>query len=452
VHRNAKGEDFPASVSLVVVELSGSCLVQATVRDESERRRLFAQMAQADRLASMGMLAGGVSHDINNPLAFVRYNLESLAEDLPKLTSAIRRICRAGQAGLGDKEHRALLGDDAPLFEDASLDDIIARQTEALEGVERIISITRALSTFSRVDQGDRTKVDVAVAIEAAVNMAHNEVAHRARLSSAIKPLPFVWASEGKLSHAFLNLIVNAARAIDEGDAPNNLISICAWAEDQAVIVEISDTGKGIDAERLEHVFDPFYTTGSLENGPGLGVSISKSILAEFGGTLNVASKPGMGSRFTVRLPEMKEPRGPTEQRGRAELEPTPGTRARILVIDDEPNILRALTRTLSGEYAVVSVASGRDAQRLISTDSQFDLVLCDLMMSQVSGTELHAWLAKHHPKLAKQVVFITGGAFTPKARDYLASVDNLTLEKPFNAAELRQRVANAVRIGRQQN
>jgi FixJ family two-component response regulator len=72
--------------------------------------------------------------------------------------------------------------------------------------------------------------------------------------------------------------------------------------------------------------------------------------------------------------------------------------------------------------------------------------------MSQVSGTELHAWLAKHHPKLAKQVVFITGGAFTPKARDYLASVDNLTLEKPFNAAELRQRVANAVRIGRQQN
>ena len=452
MHRTAQGEDFPATVSLTRSELNGIPLLQATVRDESERQRMLARMAQSDRLASMGMLAAGIAHEINNPLAFVRYNLESLAEDLPRLTAAMRRACDIVRESLGEAAHRALLGQDSRFLEDAALADMVARGAEALEGIQRIGSITRALSTFSRVEQVNCTQVNVAVAIDAAINMARNEVTHRARLSSTVAPLPNVWASEGKLSHAFLNLIVNAAQAIDEGDVANNVISIRAWAEAQEVVVEVSDTGKGIDPENLERIFEPFYTTKRWGDGPGLGLSISKNILTEFGGTLSASSEVGVGSRFTVRLPVMKESSSSVRQPDLSAPGATLETSGRILLIDDEPNIIRSLTRLLGSTYTLVSVASGKEAQELVSADPHFDVIICDLMMSEMSGTEFHAWLTQHHPILGSQLIFLTGGAFSPNAREYLAKVGNLTIQKPFDADLLRREVANAVRAMRHPN
>jgi|GEM_PF-1492898 len=447
VHRTVAGDDFPATVSLAMAELNGVPLLQATVRDESERQQLLARMAQSDRLASMGMLAAGVAHEINNPLAFVRYNIESLTEDLPKLTDAVRRM-REGAGERQSNVRRTSPADTAP-FDDTSLEDLVVRTKETLEGIERIVSITRALSTFSRVEQANCAEVNVAAAIDAAINMAHNEVTHRARLVRSIEPVPPVWASEGKLSHAFLNLLVNAAQAIDEGDVANNLISVRAWPEGSEVIVEISDSGKGIDPANLERIFEPFYTTKRLGSGPGLGLSISKSILSELGGTLKVASKVGVGSRFTVRLPATTRCTENAPHPGPSEVNEAPVERARILLIEDEPGVVRLLTRMLGKGYSLVSTASGKDAQEVVSANPDFDLILCDLMMSPMSGTEFHAWLTQQEPGLANRLIFITGGAFTPKAREYLGRVGVTTLEKPFDAAEVRRRVAEAIQAHR---
>ena len=362
-HRRATGEDFPATVLLTRIELNGISMLQATVRDESERKRLQASMAQADRLASMGMLAAGVAHEINNPLAYVRYNIESLAQDIPKLADALQLAAAMIKSQLGDSSYASICGADANLLEPASLLDTVERTKESLEGIERIVAITRGLSTFSRVEQANRNKVDVSVAIEVAINMAHNELSHRARLVKDIGPMPRVLASEGKLSQVFLNLLVNAAHAIDEGNVPNNQISVRAWTERDHVCIEVTDTGKGIAPENLQKIFEPFYTTKGVGLGSGLGLSISRNILSEFNGSLSVTSKLGTGSSFLVRLPVMSEPLPESRNVAVDTLPDNEVRRGRILVVEDEAAINKSLVRLFGQEHQVVSVASGKEAQ-----------------------------------------------------------------------------------------
>ncbi len=452
IHRRVTGEEFPATVLLTRIELNGLQMLQATVRDESERKLMIARMAQSDRLASMGMLAAGVAHEINNPLAYVRYNIESLAEDVPLLTRTLKSTCNEIRGILGPAKYSDLMGERAELFESNSLDDIVERITESLEGIQRIVSITRTLSTFSRVEQVNRSQVDVGIAIESAINMAHSEVAARARIVKQFDNLPKVWASEGKLSQVLLNLIVNAAQAIDEDNVAENLITIRAWAEGSNVFVEVSDTGKGIATENQEKIFEPFFTTKKFGDGAGLGLSISRNILSEFGGNLSVRSEVGVGSTFKVRLPVFVEPIASNEEKLKPRADEAAGVRARILLIDDESNIARSLIRLLGNGYSITAVGSGKDAKDLIVADSAFDLILCDLMMSQMSGIEFHSWLVTHNPRLAGQLIFITGGAFTPNAREYLANVGNLTIQKPFEVDELRTQIAAAVRAARAAN
>ena len=444
-HRRISGEEFPATVLLTRMEIGGSALLQATVRDDSEKVRLQASMAQADRLASMGMLAAGVAHEINNPLAYVRYNVESLAQDLPRLVNATERAFTMVQSRLGTAAYALTAGNDVELLGPSALADIVDRANESVEGVERIVAITRDLSKFSRVEHINWKEVDVKIALEAAINMAHIEVLHRARLIKDVGTIPPVWASEGKLSQVFLNLLVNAAHAIDEGDVTHNQISVRAWSQDGNVCVEIADTGRGIAPENLERIFEPFYTTKPVGVGSGLGLSISKNILSEFKGSLSVSSEVGKGTRFVVRLPVMEELE--TESRRYAPpKEPTTNVlRGRILVIEDEETIRKSLVRMLGRDHDVATTASGKEAQELIARDSAFDLVICDLMMAQMSGIEFHAWLAVHHPLLAIQLIFITGGAFTPNAREYLASVGNLIVQKPFDAKAFRLKVSEMI-------
>jgi PAS domain S-box-containing protein len=451
-HRRVSGEDFPATVQLSRIEINGSALLQATVRDDSEKVRLQASMAQADRLASMGMLAAGVAHEINNPLAYVRYNVESLAQDLPRLVDATQRACTMILNQLGTVWHAQVVGEDAEILEPAALADAIDRANESLEGVERIVAITRDLSKFSRVEHVNWTQVDIKIALEAAVNMTHNEVLHRARLIRDIRPVPRVWASEGKLSQVFLNLLVNAAHAIDEGDVTGNQITVRTWSEEGDVCVEIADTGRGIPPENLERIFEPFYTTKPVGVGSGLGLSISKNILAEFKGSLTVSSEVGKGSRFRVRLPVMKELESESRWSPAVEKLPTAVQRGRILVIEDEESIRKSLVRLLGGDHEVATVTCGQEAQKLMARDSAFDLVICDLMMAPMSGIEFHAWLAVEHPLLARQLVFITGGAFTANAREYLASVGNLIVQKPFDAKTLRVQVSKMIHASRVAN
>jgi signal transduction histidine kinase/CheY-like chemotaxis protein len=296
----------------------------------------------------------------------------------------------------------------------------------AVDGALRMQRLITDLLTYSR---------------ECAASMAFNEIKYRANLVKDFGQVPAVLGSEGKLSQVFLNLLINAAHAIPDGNAERNRIEIRTWADDEHVFAEVKDTGKGIPSENLRRIFEPFFTTKAAGIGSGLGLAICKDILTEIGGDIQVESEVGRGTRFIVRLPVPREL--PEARRAEAGIE-TPracAVRGRILVVDDEEPIRGMLQRMLRG-HDVTTAASGEDARAILEKDPSFDLIVCDLMMSTMSGTDLHEWLVAHHPRLARQVVFLSGGAFTPKASAYLTSVGNIKLEKPVDKAELI-RVAN---------
>ncbi len=380
-------------------------------RDITERKRLHAGLAQTDRLSSMGMLAAGVAHEINNPLAYVLENLEGLVQELP-----------AARA-------------DPALFE-----TLIERASAALEGAGRIKTISRSLSAFTRVERTELQSVDVNRALMRAATMAGNEIKYRAKLITELGTIPQVQASEGRLTQVFLNLIMNAAQAISEGHVADHRITLRTWAEAQHVFAEVSDTGHGMPPETLARVFEPFFTTKPVGEGSGLGLSICKTIITELGGEVRVESTPGQGTRFVVQL--AAQPAVAPSPAAALPTSAAPVARCRILVVDDEPSIRRMMQRLLSSDHEVVTAASGVEARRLLEVDSKFDIVLCDLMMPEMTGMELHAWLAIHVPRLARRVVFISGGAFTPNAAAYLERLDNLELAKPFEPAELQRLVA----------
>jgi CheY-like chemotaxis protein len=203
------------------------------------------------------------------------------------------------------------------------------------------------------------------------------------------------------------------------------------------VVIEVRDTGVGIPEENLERVFEPFFTTKPVGVGTGLGLSICHGIVSGFGGRMSVESRVSQGSTFRVILPAAAGAR-PAEPATQASVEPAPGRRGRILVVDDEPMIGVAIRRTLQREHEVVTTTSAREAQARLRDGEHFDLILCDVMMPEMSGVDLHQELSSQAPQLAERMVFLTGGAFTPNARAFLSQVKNPRVDKPFSAEELR--------------
>ena len=412
-------------------------------RDVTEEMHLRANMAQSDRLASMGMLAAGVAHEINNPLAYILYNLESVSEEIPRLSEKMRRFRIALESKLGNEELAELLGDEAEVFTPFMFEDLAERFRDALSGTYRIRDIARGLGTFSRVEHNQLAPVSIQYAIECAAKMAFNEIKYRARLVNDFEPVPTVLASEGRLSQVFLNLLINAAHAIDEGDVEHNEIRVRTWREGDDVCVEVRDTGKGMPPEDLERIFEPFFTTKGVGVGSGLGLAIARNIVTSYDGHIEVKSKVGKGTSFFVRLP-IKQQEEAAETALADEAPAALEVKGRILVIDDEAGIRSAMRRMLRG-HEVVEAASGEKGREILERDQAFDLILCDMMMPAVSGMDLHDWLAREHPQLARQVMFITGGAFTPRTSEYLSKVGNLRVEKPFDVANFKKMVSELI-------
>ncbi len=420
--------------------------VLVVVEDTTEQKALEAKLVQADRMASMGMLAAGVAHEINNPLSYILYNLESLVADLPRFVEGLGRSLESLASEMGDGERTALLETHAALVERDYREEIVDRIRDALEGARRVKEIVRGLGTFSRVGEDRRVPVDVGRVICTAMDMARNQIKYRARFVSDLSETSPVTANDGRLCQVFLNLLVNAAQSIDEGNAEDNEVGVRTWQEGDEVVAEVWDTGRGIAVEHLERLFDPFFTTKKQGVGTGLGLSISNSIVREYGGRIDVTSEPGVGSRFVVRLPvhSAARPEVAAAEEPRETPNAAPDPRGRILVIDDEAPLRAAMRRMLRG-YDVVEAASGDEGRRLLTADSRFDVVLCDMMMPGTSGVELHRWLMRVNPGLAQRVVFVTGGAFTPRTREYLAQVGNTRIEKPFDVPKFQKMVAELV-------
>ncbi len=381
-----------------------------------ERELLQARLVEADRLTSLGTIAASVAHEINNPLAYAIANLELVAN---------------------------LLVDDAGLRAHAVPGSpITLALADSREGLLRIRSIVRDLRTFSRPADDGISPVDVERVLDSSANIVSSEISQRARLIKDYGGVPRVLANEARLGQVCLNLIVNAAQSIPEGHVDDNEIRLSTRQDGHGhVIIEVRDTGEGIAEPLLPHIFEPFFTTKPLSKGTGLGLSICKDLVERLGGALTVDSAVGEGSLFRITFPEiaLNAPRGAAVV-ARAPAPPEPAPQARrghVLIVDDEPRLCAILARLLGSEHDVTTFTSAAAAVERIASGQRFDVIFSDLMMPGMSGMELHAELTRLAPRQAARVVFLTGGAFTPKASDFMGTVRNRFLDKPFDYAVL---------------
>jgi CheY-like chemotaxis protein len=236
---------------------------------------------------------------------------------------------------------------------------------------------------------------------------------------------------------------LNAAQAIPEGDVNGNEIRIRTRQEAGRIVVEIEDTGVGISPEDLPRIFEPFFTTKSNGAGTGLGLSISHNIVAAHGGTLTAERASRRGTLFRVNLQATSDVAVERpEPRPRAA---APERRLRILLVDDEPSMTRILAQLLQ-RHEVTAVGCGREAIARLATDPSYDVIVCDLQMNEGDGVDVYAYLREHGVGLTKRVIFTTGGAFTERARDFLAACHQPVLEKPYDAERLETLIAEVAR------
>jgi PAS domain S-box-containing protein len=372
----------------------------------TERVRMQSQLLQAERLTSMGTLSASVAHEINNPLSYVLSNLDFAAKELAEPEK------------------------NAPKTRELAQWVSLAR-----EGAARVARIVRGLKAFGLQDDDRAEPTDVLAALERSLDMADNAIRHRARLVRSLKDVPPVFANELRLTQVFVNLLLNAAQAIPEGHRDANEIRVRAWHEEthRAVVVEVEDTGTGMEPDVKARVFEPFFTTKPIGVGTGLGLSICHGIVHGLGGSIDVESRPGEGTRIRLRLPAsgrarqtdaVPRPRGAPLRRGR------------LLVVDDNERVAHSFAMRLSDHDVEISLDPRAAADRVLGGDS-FDVIFCDLMMPAMTGMDLYAVIARERPKQAERMVFVTGGAFTPAARDFVARVPNAVLEKPFDEEKL---------------
>ncbi|HEY0712913.1 MAG TPA: response regulator, partial [Polyangia bacterium] len=361
------------------------------VRDITMRRDIEVRRLQSEKLASIGMLAAGVAHEINNPASFVLANTESLGGLLRRIDDRLRN----------DADLAARLGLKDLLFE------AMAIVQESKEGMVRIHRIVRDLHAFSRVEDEPGGVTDVNAALESALTLLRNELRYRAEVKRTLRATRLVSGSSARLGQVFLNLILNAAHALPEGELRRNRLQVRSFDDRDEVVVEVEDNGHGIAVEIMPRIFESFFTTKPAGLGTGLGRSISREIVRSAGGEIEAESRPGQGALFRVRLPAAPDAFA-------AEPTPTPlpvRRRFRVLAVDDEALLLKAYRRMLADHHDVVMAAGGTDALELLGQDRQFDVILCDLQMPELSGADVYREVARRWPGLEQRFIIITGGA-----------------------------------------
>ena len=422
VRRRKDGAEVQVSLALSPVSGQDGEIVSivAIVHDITEAKAMGTRLLLADRMVSMGALAAGVAHEINNPLASTVANLAILQDEVRRLEK------------------------DLPKEVSEHLADLVRN---ASDGAERVRAIVRDLRRFSRPEESAPTVVDLGRVIESSVRLARGEIRHRARLLVDLGNVPVVHGNEGRLCQVVLNLLVNAAQSIPEGRVDDNEIRISTRIDGASrVVIIVSDTGAGIAEDLLGGIFDPFFTTKAVGVGTGLGLSICHSIVTALGGQITVESTVGKGTTFRVFLPAgsgLDVPAtSPPPPPG-----PSPITRrGRVLIVDDEPLIVRALAQTLSLLHDIVTTTSAREALDRFHNGERFDAILCDLMMPEATGMDLYDELERIDPAISRRLVFMTGGVFTQRAQEFLDRIENVTLDKPFDMAKVVRVLAELVR------
>jgi PAS domain S-box-containing protein len=444
--RRADGEPIEIELAAAVeIYFDDAPAILLVGRDVTERRRLDEQLQRRDRLGSLGRLAAGVAHELNNPLAYITLNLTLMGRALAALPAETRRSAERSLAA-------------------------------AREGVGRARAVVRDLGALSTTSPETIEPVDLAQVARSAIEMVQPQLEDQARIELRLAPAPRVMGNRGRFEQLLVHLLVNAGHAVSASPdrAPGSGLILVRVGLDNAgwTEVEISDNGCGIPSERQRRVFDPFYAGRNAGDGAGLGLAICHNIVTTAGGTIALSSAPGTGTSVQVLLPPesalrpaaASAPPPPYRNRERddhavdhADLrgddplfvvdEPplaSPAvTRLRLLLVDDEPALAAALTTVLSEHHDVVTVGSAGAALELVDRGLGFDAILCDLMMSGMSGMDLHDALRQRGTPLSRRMLFMTGGAYTPEAHAFLRRVPGACLQKPFTIEKVLGAIAS---------
>ena len=405
VHRK-DGSIVSAEVSSIPFEHEGKPALLAFVRDVTERAQLQEQMARAERLAALSTLAGGLAHEVNNPLTAAMLQLDVLEQQLANALGA------ATPAAVNDR-----------------IRDL--RKTH-----ERIAEVMRDFAAFARAGDEKRQRVDLQQILTAVERMLTPMLAKKGTYTSNIGELPPVDADPGRLEQVFVNLMLNAAQALPEGRPGNTIELRGATLPDGRACVEIKDNGVGITAENLRRVFDPFFTTKPVGVGTGLGLTVCHNIVSSYGGEIEVDSVSGRGCTMRVLLPAAQN-MTPL---------PLPSGRTRVMIVDDEPHLATTLRLLLEARHDVVATTQSEQAVRILLGGAPIDVVLCDLMMPDPNGIELFRQVTERRPELKGRFIFMTGGTWSAAADQFFESSSAPLVQKPFDPAHVERLIEQVAR------
>lgn len=385
------------------IEFEGRLAHLCVARDRTEQRRLEAQMAHADRLATVGVLAQGVAHELNNPLTFVTMNVRELV-DVLESSRPVDTLLR---------------------------DELAESAREAADGARRMARIVADLQGLARVE-GEPAAMDLNAVVERCLVLARAQIRSRVRVHTSLASLPMVHGDEGRMTQVVLNLLINAIQALPDHDG--NIWVETRFDGDDAVL-EVRDDGPGFASHIRHRVFEPFVTTKPVGDGTGLGLFVCHQYVTECGGTLEALDSAEGGALLRVRLQPASTTditRAPEPRRPLSPLE-TP----RLLIVDDEPIIRESLARKLAPSVDVEIAGNAEEALDLIRTGRRFDIILCDLMMPGRGARWLYNTVESEFPEALRSFCVMTGGAVEREDARFLNETSPPLLRKPFSSADV---------------
>jgi PAS domain S-box-containing protein len=437
--KNPNGREFAVEVSSLPIQFDGEPALLFFARDVTDRDAMLNLLLEVHKQSAVSVLAAGVAHEINNPLAYVLLNLEFLARELLEL-------------GGGDPER---------------IDAMRQRLADTRQGAERVKTIVRDLQALTCKDEDIRGPVDLDQVITDALHMAKHQLRQLGRVSTDFRSVPCVLGNSTRLEQLFFNLIVNADQALENSVAAERCIRISlALSADGRVLAEVADNGCGMTEEVLARAFEPFFTTKALGVGAGLGLPICKRIVDDVRGTIAIKSQTGRGTTVSLCLPSAASSReryapmrmaaaalDEARAASSADAAQVPGvavagrahSRRRVLIVDDERPVAESLHAALRDVHDVDTAYSVAEARTLLGNGNDYDAVLCDLAMPVESGIDLHAYAVRHHPRLAERFIFMTGGAFTNEMSTFIDRTRCQRIEKPFALERMRALVDAAI-------
>jgi PAS domain S-box-containing protein len=407
-----QGEQMLCEGSATLVDYRQRAVMQMNAREITGRKKMEQQLRQAEKLSALGQLVAGVAHELNNPLAVVMGYAQILSK----------------HKGIEEKVRKDLL--------------------KILHESERAAKIVRNLLTFARPREPHMAVVDVNRLVADALETREIQVlsAQVQVLRKLAPDLPATNADADQIEQVLANLIANAIQALDN-HLGKRVIEVTTEKRDDKIRIVVADSGPGIPLQILDRIFDPFFTTKGPGKGTGLGLSICYSIMEEHKGKIWVESEVGKGARFIAELPvvvcreTVDDWSGAGDER---EIDPDAPQR-RLLIVDDEPGIIEVLQEVLGNSgYRIETASNGAKALSRIASQ-EYDLIISDLCMPEMSGERLHAALREHYPHMLNRIIFVTGDTVSPGSRSFLEQTGARWLSKPFNITEIERMVRSCL-------